>query len=414
MRSSEKLRLCLATPLFFPTYGGSQLRFKRYLPGFRQRGLDVRVFTGTPPLNEVTHEGGAETWDQFASGEKLPLEHIGDTPLQRVRLPDAKGWRRTSVFNKLLIEYCTDPETRPDVLQLVGTLRYQSLSMIRKIRKLGIPVLYAVTLAPKEKSGQRRFSLKQLGETRLYNSLDCIVTNNRPLLDFVREAGIRTRVEVIPNGVNLSRFRPVASQDEKMAVRSRFGIGQDDILLTVVGAVTPRKGVDILLEAWSRLVSGNNKIHVMIVGPRKDQEHPSLGEFGQRLEAIVSSSGHPEWVHFAGLHEDVENYLRATDVFVLPSSREGMPNSVLEAMACQLPVVITPFVGLSDDLGQAGTHYLLAERNASSLVSVLSKLVEDEKLRSAVASAGYEWVVENLGVDKSLDRYVALYREMAC
>ena len=55
MSSSTKHRLCLASPVFFPTYGGSQLRFKRYLPGLARRDLDIRVYTGTPHSKKLKH-----------------------------------------------------------------------------------------------------------------------------------------------------------------------------------------------------------------------------------------------------------------------------------------------------------------------------------------------------------------------
>src|SRR5690606_3625893 len=73
--SKTKHRLCLASPVFFPTYGGSLLRFKRYLPGLSQRGLDIRVYTGTPHNKEMSAEESAQ-WGGYPVGEFMPCSEI--------------------------------------------------------------------------------------------------------------------------------------------------------------------------------------------------------------------------------------------------------------------------------------------------------------------------------------------------
>jgi len=413
MEFTATRRLCLASPLFFPTYGGSQLRFLRYLPGLRERGLDIHVFTGTPPSNEVSEAEAAGNWSNVPVGELLPAAEVAGTPLQRIRLPDRKGWRRTALYNRALMRCCQDPERRPDVLQLVGTLRPQSIPLLRKLRSMGIPVLYAVTVAPKKTASRRWWNFRQYRELKLLASLDCIVTNNEPLRAFVEASGISTRVEVIPNGVDLKRFRPAENAAEVEPLRASLGIGKDDIMIVTVGAVTPRKGADVLLEAWARLAERYPRVHLVFVGPRKDLEHPGLNDFRQRLENILTTSVAPDRVHFTGLCNDVELYHRAADIFVLPSEREGMPNSVLEAMASGVPVVVTPFIGLSSDIGEPENQYLLAERNPDSLAVVLERLLADESLRLKLGESGRNWVEQTMSLERSLDRYAALYHELA-
>ena len=121
----------------------------------------------------------------------------------------------------------------------------------------------------------------------------------------------------------------------------------------------------------------------------------------------------PERIHFAGSVGDVERYLRAADLFALPSQREGFPNSVLEAMATGLPVVVTPFVGFSERIGRPGRELLQTERSPAALAEALSALLIDRERRGALGSAARDWVETRLGVEHSLDRYAALYHELA-
>jgi len=225
--------------------------------------------------------------------------------------------------------------------------------------------------------------------------------------------GIKTPVEIIPNGVDLKRFRPQQNPAKSQSLRQRFGIGADDCMIISIGGIMPRKGSDLLVEAWARLAPDHPGLHLVLVGPRKDLEQPGLKQFGRKLENRIQTSGAAERVHFTGLSDEVEALLRASDIFVLPSEREGMPNSVLEAMASRVPVVITPFKGLSEDLGEAGTHYLLSERTPAALTSSLQRLLDDTELRQQLAHQGYHWVTRTMSLDKSLDRYAAMYHRMA-
>ena len=413
MSSSTRHRLWLAAPVFYPTYGGSLLRFKSYLPGLRERNLDVRVYTGTPHNREKTAADEAMGWERYPEGQFMPVTEVEGTPLHRIRLPDRKGRRRTQIYNSGLLECCRTAKYRPDILQMVGSLKYRSIPLLRELRRMAIPTLYAVTVAPPKPAKLKLLSLSQHREIKLFNLLDCIVTNNEPLREFVREMGIKTRVEIIPNGIDLERFYPATDASGRQALRDSLGIGASDIMITTVGGVMPRKGSDLLLDAWARLASDYPRVHLVFVGPRKDLEQRGLKRFAGRLKALIRKSGSPERVHFTGLSENVPAYMQASDIFVLPSEREGMPNAVLEAMASRVPVVITPFKGLSNDLGVPGEHFLLSNRNAADLSSALKQLLDDPGLASALAERGLAWVQETMSIDKSLDRYANLYHELA-
>ena len=415
MSSSPKHRLCLASPVFYPTYGGSQLRFMRYLPGLRERDLDVLVYTGTPHAKEMTSAEEAMHWDRYPTGEFMPVTQVAGTPVHRVRLPDSKGTQRTRVFNDKLLECCRHPAHRPDVLQMIGPLKQRSIPLLLQLREMGIPVLYAVTVAPPtpKKNQWLKWWHSHRAEKKLFNLLDCIVTNNEPLLDFVRAAGIRTRVEIIANGVDLQRFHPADEPQQKQAIRDKLGIAGGDIMITTVGGVMPRKGSHLLLEAWAQLAEEFPNSHLVLVGPRKDLEQPGLKNFRKQLKKSISASGAPERVHFTGLCDNVEVYQRASDIFVLPSEREGMPNSVLEAMASEVAVIVTPFKGLSPDLGTPGTHFLLCDRNAGDLAEALRSLLENPSRRAQFATRGYQWISETMNIERSVDQYAALYHELA-
>jgi glycosyltransferase involved in cell wall biosynthesis len=411
-----RIHLCLGSPLFSPTYGGSQLRFLRYLPGFRQRDIDVRVVSGTPTAEDVTAGNCVEIWNRYPAGTILPAESLDGVPITRVRLPESGALRRSFQYLRILQRECQSH--RPDVLQLLGTLRFNAVPWLWRLRAMGIPSVYAVTITSKlykqRKSALRRWlTMRDLRNRALFNALDCIIVNNSTMRELMWDMGVTTRIEIIPNGVNLQRFHPVEDRRDFRRIRQALGIAPEALMVTTVGAVMPRKGSDLLLEAWSRVIKSLPGVHLVFVGPRKDLHDPELKDFKARLEHLIRDSGAHGQVHFAGLVGDVEAYLHASDAFVLASQREGMPNSVLEAMACGVPVIITPFLGLSDDLGNPGEHYLLAGFSPDALTQKLLTLLRDTGLRQLLAHKALRLIRQTMDQQASLDQYASLYKELA-
>jgi hypothetical protein len=91
-------RLWLTSPHFYPTYGGAQNRYRSYIPGLPERGLDVQIMTGTPLLEERTESNTQADWYHVDPGEWLPASTLDGAPLERIRLPDSKKRARTQIY----------------------------------------------------------------------------------------------------------------------------------------------------------------------------------------------------------------------------------------------------------------------------------------------------------------------------
>jgi glycosyltransferase involved in cell wall biosynthesis len=90
-----------------------------------------------------------------------------------------------------------------------------------------------------------------------------------------------------------------------------------------------------------------------------------------------------------------------------------MGNAALEAMACAVPVVLTPFVGLPQEFGKPGREYLLAEHDPAAIAAAITILLDNRNLRLDIGNNALAWVKQTMDVERSLDRYAALYREIA-
>jgi glycosyltransferase involved in cell wall biosynthesis len=369
--------------------------------------------TGTPQVQERSEADTHADWYAAAPGAWLPQTLLDGAPLERIRLPDSKNRIRTQIYYDALLEVCQRPAEGPVVAQLLTNMRPQALPWLRRLKNSGVATVYSVSQFPTWQQKRFKRIFRRHGYRRVYNAFDALVTNSEAIAQFLRDIGVTTRIEYIPNGVNLQRFHPVRSGQERQALRDRFGIPVNHKVIAVVGAIMPRKGPDIVLQAWRSILPHFPDTHVLFVGPRADTHDPKLKKFGDEIADLVATSGAASQVHFAGIVDDVENYLRAADIFILASNREGTPNSVLEAMATGLPCLVTPYLGISAGIGQPGEHYQLVDRNHEAIAAALTGLLQSGDLRDAFGRKGARYVVDNVDQQHSLDHYAALYEELA-
>lgn len=408
----KNIELCLASPVLYPPRGGAEIRFTSYLSGLGKRGINVRLLTGTPKAKKITDQDKARDWFRAPPGSLITNEPLNGVPVDQVRLPDRSGWKRVTIFNRALLNHCRLAQPRPDIVQLIEPLSPLALPWLYRLKTLGVARSFAYTLPYELPAKGFRKVLRQNALRLLYSQLDCVITGSEATRAHAFSLGLRTRTEVIPNGVNLQRFKPV-TKEEKKNLRASLGLGGVARMITSVGSIIPRKGTDLLLESWAVLARRFPDLHFVLVGPRTDESDPKLRAFHEKLVGLVNRSGAADQVHFTGRVENVESYLQASDMFVFASEREGMANVVLEAMASGVPVVLTPHIGLPPDFGEPSHQYLLAERHSESFAAAVSALLDDEKRHNDLAQNGRKWVERSMDLDSVLDHYADLYHELA-
>jgi len=176
--------------------------------------------------------------------------------------------------------------------------------------------------------------------------------------------------------------------------------------------VTPRKGTDLVIEALRIVAARHPEARLVVIGIRSDRNKPSLAKFRRRLEDLLADPRLVGRVLFTGIVDNVDEYLRASDVYVFASHREGFPNSVLEAMASGLPTITAPFIGWGEDFAEAGRHYILAKHDPGSLASAVATILENPSLRAALATEACAWAREFMNPEVPLDRFAALYQQL--
>ena len=233
-----------------------------------------------------------------------------------------------------------------------------------------------------------------------------IVLNPEMQSAFEQRGVSSDRLTVIPNGVDIERFRGV-TDDQRQALREQYGLGDEPVVL-FVGTVTPRKGVKELIEAATEVMSMRSDIRLVVVG-KTDMEPQYMND----VRDVLDSSNSDDQVVFTGFipDEEVPVFYDLADVFVLPSFEEGSSIAVTEAIATGTPVVGSRIDGIRQQI-ENGVHGLLVDPgDVDGLGTAISSLLDDTEQRASMARA-LEQRAEELSWPRVTERIIDVYEEV--
>ncbi|WP_227459048.1 glycosyltransferase [Cupriavidus pauculus] len=211
-----------------------------------------------------------------------------------------------------------------------------------------------------------------------------------------------SRVCVMPNGIDTSRFRIDPPARDK--TRAALGLGPHTRMAINVGRLVSEKAQDALVDAFARVIASNGHLDIRLFIVGEGVEHARLAKQIDRLGLTHS-------VTMLGLRHDVPALLAAADTFVLSSNVEGMPLVIGEALSTGCPVVATDAAGVRELLGPCGTIVkcgdtrLLAAAMASACAAGRGTETEQQVRR--------QWVTENFGLEAVARQWIACYQALA-
>jgi glycosyltransferase involved in cell wall biosynthesis len=236
---------------------------------------------------------------------------------------------------------------------------------------------------------------------------DAFVAMSRLIREEMVTAGVPgERVRVLPHGVDTERFRP-ASPAERAGLRARLGLPGGP-LAVYAGRLLRGKGLETLLDALAA-TSVPAGLRLVLVGSGEGQALDATAD----LRARAARLGLEPRVVFAGRSDRVEDYLRASDVFVFPSLFEALGIALVEAAACGLPAIASRTGGIVDVVEDGRSGWLVTPGDAGALAAALSELARDEVLRAAMAEHARARALARFDERDVLLGYRALFRELS-
>jgi glycosyltransferase involved in cell wall biosynthesis len=417
---ADHLRVCIVAFMFWPLVGGAEAQAEKHARQLQALGHDVMVIT----LRHGKQWKRAETVDGLSivriggiynrAGRlwigklgQVPSKialffllwhlrhqydviHVGQLGLAEIAILTGKLTRTPVIVNI--------PTTGPGKQQEEASLMADTLSLDKAFLRLDVKDAVVGDLASVAQSsfvGRRILNL--LRESDAYYQL----LSHRSYA-YMSSHGFRADHLIhIPNGVDIEQFQPNPQY--------RPCPENPERAIVCVARLQYAKGIDVLLHAWGRMIHASSNSH--------DSLKPRLllvgeGPLRAKFERIATELGIQDSVEFLGLRRDVVELLQHAWGFVLPSRWEGMPNALLEAMACGLPCVASRVSG-SEDIITNGRNGLLVEpEDPAELAEALWRIIEDSSLAQQLAQEGRATIVREYQLAAIAEQCLALYRRL--
>ena len=380
-------RLCIVTHTFLPHVGGIEKVVNEQSKRLRTKNFKPMVVTnriGTPK-SYIVDGVPVECYESLNTGFRLGI-----------------------------------PYSIPTVTSLPTFLKAVKSSKI--VHAHGHPYLTSLTAAKLAKLYNKPFVLTQHNTFIDYNNVfdyverlndltvgkqnlkaaDKIIAISGATKNYVLRLGAKpSKVEVIYNGVDLERFRPIAGKHEEM--RKKLGIPQNATVVLTVRRLVYKNGIDTLIDTAKIAVKKNPKIVFLVVGKGPDMENVKVQVAQLGIDANFRLAGFVS-------DEDLSSYYNVADMFVLPSkSGEGLPLVALEAMACGLPVIATDVGGIREVLSEDYGKLVPPNQPELFAKAILDFAAVDFSSRKKELRVMME---EKFSWDANVERLVEIYEEL--
>jgi len=359
---------------YYPHVGGAEIQLQRLIPRLQARGFEVCVVT--------RKETGLESF--------VKVEGV---PVYRVASPGPKllaGALFTLSAARLL------SRLRPNVIHAHEILSPTSAAFLAK-RFHGWPVIVTIhrggIMGDIYKLKHRLFGMRRFHILR--QGVDAFVVISREIDNELAKLNVPLEKRAfIPNGVDTEYFAPL-SQVQKKYLRAELSIPPKTIVVVYLGRLVAEKRVDHLLRIWPDVQAAFPEALLLIVGT--GSEEPQLREMaGQGIQ-------------FIGQIRDAARYLQAADLYVSPSSTEGLSLSLLEALSSGLPVLVTSVGGARDVIQHNVNGYLIPPDDLPCLRLGLLTLLGDSTLRRRLGESGRQRILSDYSLDAIANQLADLY-----
>ncbi len=376
-----------------------------YAPEFSAGGLQsqyaARALAGRATVLVLT----------TATNPTLPRHDLVDgVPVSRVVVNLASRWTRLLTMWRLFVElWRLLPQV--DVVHVQG-FSTKNIAVAALAKLFSRPALLHLQTSLHDEPA----TVRSLGSLAwwAYSTADLYLSVSRGLTEHYLAAGLPAeRIREIPNGADATRFSP-ASPDERLVLRKRLNLPTDRPIILFVGLISPDKQPHVLLEAWVQTQQNLAFASTVVFVGATD---PALFELGGRLidqlRTTAQASGFTDRVIFVPPTDQIQDYFRAADMYVMPSIREGMPIALLEAMACGLACVASRLPGATDTMVEDGVSgRLVAPGDVDGFATAIGSLLADPATAARMGIAARRIVEDRYTMERVADMWLDAYNEV--
>ena len=384
--ASKTLRVVMLISRFYPIVGGSERQLFDLAKEMLKRKVKLLVVT--------------ERWQL----DSKIFELKDGIPVYRLSLVKP-GWFRDISYIILASFLLYKKREEFSLIHTHSNVALGCLGVIAS-KLLGKKVVVKIATAGKIPKLKRNILGKLLLE--IFKKADVVICISQEIKDELYSIKMHeSKIKFIPNGVDTIKYSLISTKD-KESLRKKLNLPASIIVL-FIGRLVHRKGVDVLLKAWKRSIVEFPQMYLLVAGsgflqPDSDEE---------KLKNFVTKEGLESTVSFLGNIENTNEYLQTSNMFVLPSRKEGMPNVLLEAMSCGLSIIATEIGGITDLITHGVNGILVPVNNSEKLSKEILNLVNNSELSRRIGMEARRTIEGKFSMDKVGGYYLNLYSDLS-
>ena len=388
----KKIRVCMVTSSFPPDYGGGAMQALSLCSKLIDKEIELFVVTknnkGENNIKELVNN--------------IAVYRLGNALEASVKFPFC-----VKVFLFLL-----SMRNSFDVVHSHGVYPFALTSIVlsKLLRKKCLVKMTIFGGDDPETIMGRKLGWLQI---KILSMADRIISTSSELSESYKKFKLPDKKLVkIANGVDLNKFRP-ADIKEKISLRTKLGLPIDNIIATFVGLINKRKGIDLLIKAWKIIKKRCPNIKLLLIGPNSKDSTISIDEnYISDLRQVIKQYNLENDICFTGQVAITDQYLRASDLFVFPTRGEGLPNALLEAMACGLPCIATKITCIEDIITIGYDGLLFEPEDFEHLSKFVIWLSQNPEIRKNIGLQARATIENKFSMNIIAAQYSTLYREL--
>lgn len=257
--------------------------------------------------------------------------------------------------------------------------------------------------APEPQSGIKRAKMslyQHINRSATRSRFAAVVAVSHELEQSLSRQFSASQLCTIHNGIEAA---DPPTEAERRAARKKWSVAEEDFVFAAVGRMVPVKGFDVLLDAFAEACRHDGRLRLLIAG-----DGPELDVLKRRADSLRLGTH----ARFIGYCSEMRSLLTASNALVMSSRHEGIPLTLLEAMALQLPVVATAVGGIPEAARNGQEALLVPAADSAALARALLKLAADSALQQQLAQASHSRILECFTITKAAAAYESLYRRL--
>jgi glycosyltransferase involved in cell wall biosynthesis len=394
------VKLCIFTETYYPVVGGGETQARLLAEGLIANGHSVIVLTRRSDAALTQHE------------------HYGDVSVYRLA-PVGSGQLKKWVLLLSSLPALVRLRHQYDLIFVSG-YRIIGLTAVLVGKLIRKPVVLKAD-SQGEMSGEFFDSgLKKYGVSRsslpfrLFLGLRDVIMKRADAFsaispeiasEWTSSKVPLNKIHLIPNGVDTALFAPVNAK-QKSLLREKLNLPQAAIIAIYTGRLVSYKGLPLLLRVWDEIRCRHENAILLLAGTGGLDIHNCEAQ----LHDYVKSAGLKEMVWFLGPVQNVPEYLQAADLFVFPTENDAFPSSLIEAMACGLPIITTPVGAMKTIVTHQETGLLVEPGNHRQLYEAIEAIISDDALASRLGQACRQIAQERYSAGSMIRKYLDLFQ----